>query len=185
MLKLRRKGVSCVARVEHDRSGGGKPFALVDDLRNGDTAAMLQFEAYFGSGLRFLIARTFPAEQLDGVVQQCLAAAVTLVRERCVTDASVLPKMVRQAMRDVMAQQERSQSGTSQSEPRSITFADEALHGVTPRDREMLARRYVNGESDVAICGTCRSTPSELAGVTEGARARFRVLQVTRSLAIH
>jgi RNA polymerase sigma-70 factor, ECF subfamily len=169
--------------------------ALVARIQAGDASAMERLYALFSRGIRFYLCRQLGAQELDDKVHDTFVIVVQAIRRGELREPERLMGFVRTIVRrqvaafiDTAVQSRRDQvdleSGVSVSDDRSNPEEDaiagqrreimkRVLCSVSQRDREILTRFYLLGQSQEQICREMRLTSTQFRLLKSRAKARF------------
>jgi len=169
---------------------------LVARIAGGDRSAESEFVTRFGRGVRALVRRRCrPGDPIvDDLVQDVLTGVIERLRAGAVNDAAALTGYVQAAAVYATTAEYRRRRSTQ-----SISSLDILADGESPptrlqesqlaallrtllaempiaRDREILARFYLDEQGKDAVCHALAIDPSHFHRVVFRARERFRVL---------
>jgi RNA polymerase sigma-70 factor (ECF subfamily) len=171
---------------------------LVQRIRSGDTQAEAELVERFGRGVRFLLLqRTNDAARADDLFQETFRLALEKVRAGELREPEKLPGFIRQLAKNLFIADYRKTSKRSTEDLDEVQApADPApsqldqvlqtedarlvrklLGELEPaRDREVLFRFYLAGESKERICARLELSSAQFNLVIHRARQRFRTL---------
>ncbi len=175
---------------------------LVQRIRHGETAAETEMVERYGPGLRLLLARLGASPSLnDDIYQGTFATVLPKVREGKVHEPAALVGFLRSTARNLLRDDRRksdcydhlddeahspliSRGGSLATEANQldqVLAAEEAQLARRvldelryDRDREVLTRYYLKGESGHEICGDLDVTPRLFNRILYRARQRLR-----------
>jgi len=175
---------------------------LVEQIRNGDSAALEQMYRIFSTGIRFYLCRQLGPQDLDDRVHDVFLIIVQSIQKGELRDPERLMGYVRTIVRRQVAAQiddnvkaRRNQddldSGMTLSDhhPNPERSAIEhqngelvmrILNSLPKRDREVLARFYLEEQPPDRICHEMGLTETQFRLVKSRAKARFGELGRTR-----
>jgi RNA polymerase sigma factor (sigma-70 family) len=182
-------------------SGDSPPVArpdwsgLVARIQDGDPAAMEELYRLFSRGIRFYLCRQLGPQDLEDKVHDTFLIVVQAICRGELREPDRLMGFVRTVVRRqvaahidraVQARREQAdlQCGTSISDGRSNPEQDAisrqrqdimtvVLRSLSRRDREILTRFYLLGESQEQICGEMGLTETQFRLLKSRAKARF------------
>lgn len=168
---------------------------LVDRIRKGDPAGMEELYRLFSRGIRFYLCRQLGPQELEDKVHDTFLIVVQAVRRGELRDPERLMGFVRTVVRRQVAahidhavqnrkEQAELQSGYSISDARSnpeedaivqqrLEIMTRVLRSLSRRDREILTRFYLRGESQERICSEMNLTETQFRLLKSRAKARF------------
>ncbi|MGB9606716.1 MAG: RNA polymerase sigma factor, partial [Bryobacteraceae bacterium] len=168
---------------------------LVERIRGGDPAGMEQLYAIFSRGVRFYLCRQVGPEELDDRVHDTFLIVVQAIRKGELRDPERLMGFVRTVVRRQVAayieravQIRRGQTelhpglpvSDARSNPELEAFArqkveimQKVLESVSRRDREILIRFYLLGQTQQQICREMKLTETQFRLLKSRAKARF------------
>jgi RNA polymerase sigma factor (sigma-70 family) len=175
---------------------------LVEQIRNGDPSALEQMYHIFSTGIRFYLCRQLGPQDLDDRVHDVFLIIVQSIQKGELREPERLMGYVRTIVRRQVAAQiddnvkaRRNQAdldfGMSLSdqhpnpersaiEHESEELAMRILNSLPKRDREVLARFYLDEQPPDRICREMGLTETQFRLVKSRAKARFGELGKTR-----
>jgi len=175
---------------------------LVEQIRNGDASALEQIYHIFSTGIRFYLCRQLGPQDLDDRVHDVFLIIVQSIQKGELREPERLMGYVRTIVRRQVAAQiddnvkaRRNQAdldfGMSLSdqhpnpersaiEHESEELAMRILNSLPKRDREVLARFYLDEQPPDRICREMGLTETQFRLVKSRAKARFGELGKTR-----
>ena len=175
---------------------------LVEQIRNGDPSAMEQIYRIFSTGIRFYLCRQLGPQDLDDRVHDVFLIIVQSIQKGELREPERLMGYVRTIVRRQVAAQiddnvraRRNQAdlafgmGLSDHHPNpersaieheSEELAMRILNSLPKRDREVLARFYLDEQPPDRICREMGLTETQFRLVKSRAKARFGELGKTR-----
>jgi RNA polymerase sigma factor (sigma-70 family) len=146
---------------------------LAEGIHGNDSAATKKFYEIFNGGFRFLLKRQLGLADLEDNVQECIVAVIDAVRKARLREPDRFVGFVHTIVKRHIAHQivrltsERQQSNVEDAalhlqsmapSPESIASSEQmrrlaraALDALSSRDREMLRRFYLLGQSEEQI----------------------------------
>ncbi len=168
---------------------------LVEKIRAGNPEGMEDLYRLFSRGVRFYLCRQLGPQELDDKVHDTFLIVVQAIRRGDLREPERLMGFVRTIVRrqvaahidqTVQIRKERVgvECGYSVSDARSNPEEDAiarqrreimtcVLRGVSRRDREILTRFYLLGESQEKICAEMELTETQFRLLKSRAKARF------------
>jgi RNA polymerase sigma-70 factor (ECF subfamily) len=183
--------------AENRDTGGSKPNwpELVEKIRAGDPSGMEELYRLFSRGVRFYLCRQLGPQELDDKVHDTFLIVVQAIQRGDLREPERLMGFVRTIVRrqvaahidsTVQTRKERVdvEFGYDVSDVRSNPEEDAiarqrrelmtcVLRGVSRRDREILTRFYLLGESQEKICSEMDLTETQFRLLKSRAKARF------------
>jgi RNA polymerase sigma factor (sigma-70 family) len=175
---------------------------LVEQIRNGDASALEQMYRIFSTGIRFYLCRQLGPQDLDDRVHDVFLIIVQSIQKGELREPERLMGYVRTIVRRQVAAQiddnvkaRRNQAdlnfGMTLSdhhpnpernaiEHQNAELALRILHSLPKRDREVLARFYLDEQPPDRICREMGLTETQFRLVKSRAKARFGELGKTR-----
>lgn len=170
--------------------------ALVNRIRNGDSAAMAELYGIFAKGIRYFLLRNLGAEELDDKVHDCFLIVAQAIRNGELREPERLMGYVRTVVKrqiaasiDIAVQQRRTRvdfedsmfamSDWRENPEHSVMarqradIARRVLNGVSRRDRDILNRFYVLEQSMEQICADMGLSYNQFRLLKSRAKARF------------
>jgi RNA polymerase sigma-70 factor, ECF subfamily len=168
---------------------------LVDRIRKGESAGMEELYRLFSRGIRFYLCRQLGPQELEDKVHDTFLIVVQAIRRGELRDPERLMGFVRTVVRRQVAahidravqnrkEQAELQSGYSISDARSnpeedaivqqrLEIMTRVLRNLSWRDREILTRFYLRGESQERVCSEMNLTGTQFRLLKSRAKARF------------
>ena len=168
---------------------------LVARIRAGDQRAMEELYALFSKGIRFYLCRQLGPQELDDKVHDTFLIVVQAIRNGELREPERLMGFVRTVVRrqvvahiDSAIQSRREQTGLqsglgisdARSNPEEDAIAqqrleimEKVLRSVSRRDREILTRFYLLGQSQEQICEEMNLSETQFRLLKSRAKARF------------
>lgn len=168
---------------------------LVDRIRRGDPSGMEQLYAVFSRGVRFYLCRHVGTEELDDRVHDTFLIVVQAIQRGELRDPNRLMGFVRTVVRRQVAayieravhlrkEQTELHPGLAVSDSRSdpekevmerqrVELMEKVLRSVSKRDREILTRFYLLGQTQEQICREMNLTETQFRLLKSRAKARF------------
>jgi RNA polymerase sigma factor (sigma-70 family) len=170
--------------------------ALVNRIRDGDSAAMAELYLIFAKGIRYFLLRNLGPDDLDDKVHDCFVIVAQAIRNGDLREPERLMGYVRTVVKrqiaasiDIAVQQRRnrvdfedsmfSMSDWREDPERSVIarqraeIARKVLNGVSRCDREILNRFYVLEQSQEQICADMELSYNQFRLLKSRAKARF------------
>lgn len=184
---------------------------LVHKIRSGDPAGMEELYRLFSRGIRFYLCRQLGPQELEDKVHDTFLIVVQAIRRGELRDPERLMGFVRTVVRRQVAahidsavqnrkEQAELQCGYGISDVRNnpeedaivrqrLDLMTRVLRNMSRRDREILTRFYLLGESQEQICSEMNLTGTQFRLLKSRAKARFgelgkRKLQVKSLLSV-
>ena len=175
---------------------------LVEQIRNGDQSALEQMYHIFSTGIRFYLCRQLGPQDLDDKVHDVFLIIVQSIQKGELREPERLMGYVRTIVRRQVAAQiddnvkaRRNQADLefgmalsdrhpnperSAIEHQNGELALRVLNSLPKRDREVLARFYLEEQPPDRICREMGLTQTQFRLVKSRAKARFGELGRTR-----
>jgi RNA polymerase sigma factor (sigma-70 family) len=175
---------------------------LVEQIRNGDPSALEQMYRIFSTGIRFYLCRQLGPQDLDDRVHDVFLIIIQSIQKGELREPERLMGYVRTIVRRHVAAQiddnvkaRRNQAdldfGMTLSdhhpnpernaiERQNAELAMRILNSLPRRDREVLARFYLDEQPPDRICREMGLTETQFRLVKSRAKARFGELGKTR-----
>ena len=175
---------------------------LVEQIRNGNSSALEQMYHIFSTGIRFYLCRQLGPQDLDDKVHDVFLIIVQSIQKGELREPERLMGYVRTIVRRQVAAQiddnvkaRRNQADLdfgmalsdhhpnperSAIEHQNGELALRVLNGLPKRDREVLARFYLEEQPPDRICREMGLTQTQFRLVKSRAKARFGELGRTR-----
>jgi RNA polymerase sigma-70 factor, ECF subfamily len=170
--------------------------ALVNGVREGDSAAMAELYGIFAKGIRYFLLRNLGPEDLDDKVHDCFIIVTQAIQNGDLREPERLMGYVRTVVKrqiaasiDLAVQGRRTRADFENSmfsvsdwrdnPERSVIarqraeIAHKVLNGVSRRDREILNRFYVLEQSQERICADMGLSYNQFRLLKSRAKARF------------
>jgi RNA polymerase sigma-70 factor, ECF subfamily len=170
--------------------------ALVNGVREGDSAHMAELYGIFAKGIRYFLLRNLGPEDLDDKVHDCFVIVTQAIQNGDLREPERLMGYVRTVVKrqiaasiDMAVQQRRTRADFEDSmfsvsdfrdnPERSVIarqraeIARKVLNGVSRRDREILNRFYVLEQSQERICVDMGLSYNQFRLLKSRAKARF------------
>jgi len=168
---------------------------LVRRIREGDPSGMEDLYRHFSRGVRFYLCRQLGPQELDDKVHDTFLIVVQAIQRGDLREPERLMGFVRTVVRrqvaayiDSAVQKRKEQVGVDsgfdvsdgRSNPEEDAIAQQrreimirVLRSVSRRDREILTRFYLLGESQEKICAEMDLTETQFRLLKSRAKARF------------
>jgi RNA polymerase sigma factor (sigma-70 family) len=168
---------------------------LVEKIRSDDPAGMEELYRLFSRGIRFYLCRQLGPQELDDRVHDTFLIVVQAIRRGELREPERLMGFVRTVVRRQVAahidkavqarkEQAELQCGSRISDGRKNPeeyaidqqrgeIMARVLRSMLRRDREILTRFYLQGESQERICGDMNLTETQFRLLKSRAKARF------------
>lgn len=168
---------------------------LVDRIQRGEIDGMAELYQLFSKGIRFYLCRQLGPQELDDKVHDTFLVVVQAIRRGELREPQRLMGFVRTVVRrqvaahiDKVVHDRRDQAEIDQNlkviDPRenpeeSAIFEQRndiirrVLEELSPRDREILTRFYLNEQSQERICAEMALTDTQFRLLKSRAKARF------------
>ncbi len=168
---------------------------LVERIERGEAGGMEELYAIFSRGVRFYLCRQLGPQELEDKVHDTFLIVVQAIRRGELREPERLMGFVRTIVRrqvaayiDTCVQTRKEQTGldsgmaicdgrTNPEEDaiahQRIEIMTDVLHNVSARDREILTRFYLLGQSQQQICRDMRLTETQFRLLKSRAKARF------------
>jgi len=175
---------------------------LVEQIRNGDPSALEEMYHIFSTGIRFYLCRQLGPQDLDDRVHDVFLIIVQSIQKGELREPERLMGYVRTIVRRQVAAQiddnvkaRRNQAGLdfgmtlsdhhpnperNAIEHQNAELAMRILNSLPKRDREVLARFYLEEQRPDRICREMGLTETQFRLVKSRAKARFGELGKTR-----
>lgn len=170
--------------------------ALVDRIRNDDSAAMAELYGIFAKGIRYFLLRNLGPEEIDDKVHDCFVIVAQAIKNGDLREPERLMGYVRTVVKrqiaasiDLAVQQRRNRvdfeesmftmSDWRENPERNVIakqraeIARRVLNGVSRRDRDILNRFYVLEQSQEQICADMGLSYNQFRLLKSRAKARF------------
>ena len=152
---------------------------LVARVRRGEEAAIQEFHGVIAKGIRFFLSRQLGEENLEERVDLTFRVVVQALKR---DEAGGLDRLMGHVLDSIRAQVAAHNGKTPNREAtpqQATTFRRqlESMRGVlrtiSPRDREILKRFYLDEQTEEQICGQMELTRSQFRLLKSRAAARF------------
>jgi RNA polymerase sigma factor (sigma-70 family) len=169
--------------------------ALVDGVKSGDRAAMEELYANFSRGVRYYFCKHLGPADLDDRVHDAYLTVVHAIRGGSLREPEALMGFVKTIIRRqvaagideaVQSRRERAdfEAGVFITDDRQnpeqeaigkqkMELMVQVLREISSRDREILARFYVQGQTQEEICQAMDLTETQFRLLKSRAKARF------------
>jgi RNA polymerase sigma factor (sigma-70 family) len=168
----------------------------VDRIRAGDPLAMTELYSVFTRGIRYLLLRSLGVEEIDDRVHDCFVVVIEAILSGELRDPARIMGYVRTVVRRHIAAhiEERAAKRRTDVEFEDSLFgfpdwksnpeerlvarqraeiAQRVLRGFPIRDREILQRFYLQGQSQEVICEEMGLSYNQFRTIKTRAKARF------------
>jgi len=142
---------------------------LAARIHNNDPSGREDLCAIFADGIRFLLSRELGPHDLNARVCAAIDAVVDGIRRSELPNPEDLLRFVRTVVRRHIAAHTVSACEDSES----TATMSRVLGSVSSRDREILVRFYLRGQSAEQICAEMSVSDADVALTRSRARARF------------
>lgn len=178
--------------------GYSKWVRVVERIRNGEDAAVEELYATFSRGIRFYLIRHMGMQELDDRVHDAFLIVLQAIRAGTLREPERLMGFVRTVVRRQVAAhieqavQHRKEHAELEMgsrvadhahNPEEQAIRDERaelmsrfLDSISPRDREILTRFYLYGQSQSQICREMNLTETQFRLLKSRAKGRFGAL---------
>ena len=180
----------------HDAVQAPNWAALVNRIREGDSAAMEELYGIFAKGIRYFLLRNLGPGDLDDKVHDCFVIVTQAIQNGELREPERLMGYVRTVVKrqiaasiDIAVQQRRTRVDFEDSlfslsdwrdNPERRVMARQreeivrkVLHGVSRRDRDILNRFYVLEQPQEQICADMGLSYNQFRLLKSRAKARF------------
>ncbi len=186
-------GVS--AALPQERAEWSDWAQLVDRIRDGESLALEQLYRTFSKGIRFHLCRQIGADDLDDKVHDIFLIVVQAIRRGDLREPERLMGFVRTVVRRQVAAQidkavhtrrdrvdlestMRISDGRQNPEEvmlfnQKLELMNQALDGLSKRDREILTRFYLHEQSQEEICDDMDLSETQFRLLKSRAKLRF------------
>ena len=144
---------------------------LIERIREGDHGAEAELFTLTRRGLKLLCLRE-AGDGADDLVHDLWAAVVPVIRDGGIADAGALIANARKAAGPLVAAVAGRRVFSTREESRQS--AQLRVDKLTAREREILARFYVRGQSDEQICVAMGADVAEIRAARLRAKALLR-----------
>jgi RNA polymerase sigma factor (sigma-70 family) len=177
---------------------------LVRKIRAGEPSGMEELYALFSRGVRFYLCRQLGPQELDDKVHDTFLIVVQAIRNGELREPERLMGFVRTVVRrqvvahiDSAVQCRKERAGfeyvlgvtDSRTNPEQDAIAhqreeimERVLRSISRRDREILTRFYLLGQSQEQICAEMKLTETQFRLLKSRAKSRFGELGKRRLL---
>ncbi len=139
---------------------------LVDQIRDDDPRGLEHLYRDFSGGVRFLLSRQLGTINLDDELHSVLLTVAQAIRRGELCEPASLPGFVCTAVRRHIVR-------SSNEVDRKLEAMKQTLADVSPRDREILRRFYLQGQSREEICNDMDFPESQFRLLKTRVRLRF------------
>ena len=152
---------------------------LVDRVRRGEEAAIEELHGVIAKGIRFFLSRELGEESLEERVDLTFRVVVQTLRRDEVGGSDRLMGHVLDAIRAQVAAHIGKAPEREANPQQASTFRRqlESMRGIlramSPRDREILRRFYLDEQTEEQICVEMELAPSQFKLLKSRAAARF------------
>jgi len=168
---------------------------LVERIRAGDPAGMEELYGVFSRGVRFYLYRQLGLQELEDKVHDTFLIVIQAIRRGELREPERLMGFVRTIVRrqvvayiDAVVHDRREQAGLhcglgvtdGRSDPEQDAIArqqteimETVLRSISRRDREILTRFYLQGQSQAQICAEMNLTDTQFRLLKSRAKSRF------------
>lgn len=168
---------------------------LVERIRSGDQTGMEDLYKVFSSGIRYYLCRQLGPQELEDKVHDTFLIVVQAIRKGDLREPERLMGFVRTVARrqvaahiDRTAQRRREEAELDTGIPvpdakqtpeehaiarQRVELMREVLRGISKRDREILTRFYLQGQSQKEICEDMSLSETQFRLLKSRAKARF------------
>jgi RNA polymerase sigma-70 factor (ECF subfamily) len=168
---------------------------LVEEIRRGDQRAMEQLYKIFAKGIRFQLCRQLGLQELDDKVHDIFLIVVqaiqrgelreperlmgfvrTILRRQVATHIAKMVQSRREfvdAEASLLITDQRQNPEQILADSQKVQLMREALRGISPRDREILTRFYLQEQSPQQICAEMGLSETQFRLLKSRAKARF------------
>jgi RNA polymerase sigma-70 factor (ECF subfamily) len=168
---------------------------LVSKIRAGDPRGMEELYTLFSRGIRFYLCRQLGPQELDDKVHDTFLIVVQAIQHGELREPERLMGFVRTVVRrqvvahiDSAVQSRKEQAGIEQllaitdgrTSPEQDAIAhqreeimEKVLRSISRRDREILTRFYLLGQSQEQICAEMKLTETQFRLLKSRAKSRF------------
>jgi RNA polymerase sigma-70 factor (ECF subfamily) len=168
---------------------------LVRRIRQGEDGGMEELYRVFGRGIRFYLCRQLGTQELDDKVHDTFLIVVQAIRRGDLREPERLMGFVRTVVRRQVAAHidqvvhsrrdelhldvgvrvvdARRNPEQNMAWQQKVAFMEEVLRRLSPRDREILTRFYLQEENQEQICKEMNLTETQFRLLKSRAKARF------------
>jgi RNA polymerase sigma-70 factor (ECF subfamily) len=169
---------------------------LVRRIRDGEAAAVEELYGFFARGVRYFLLRSLGPDEIDDKVHDCFVVVLEAINDGDLREPERLMGYIRTVIKRKIAssleltiRQRRTHvemddtvcflpDGRDNPElglvsRQQIGIARKVLEGVSGRDREILQRFYVRGQSQEQICAVMELSCNQFRLLKSRAKARF------------
>jgi hypothetical protein len=152
---------------------------LVERVRCGEEAAIDELHGVIAKGIRFFLSRELGAENLEERVDLTFRVVVQTLRRDDAGGSDRLMGHVLDAIRARVAAHVGKTPDREAGPQQAMVFRRqlESMRGIlramSPRDREILRRFYLDEQTEEQICSEMELAPSQLKLLKSRAAARF------------
>ncbi len=189
------EGAAGSSPAAQEAPGAARWTLLVEKIQAGDQRGMEELYQIFSRGVKFYVWRHLGSEELEDRVHDIFLIVVEAIRNGELRDPAKLLGFVRTIVRRQVAghikglvrQRQRETALDTKAhlaidpdnpEDRAmarerVELMKQVLNGVSPRDREILTRFYLRGQSEEQICREMDLTHNQFRMLKYRAKARF------------
>ena len=169
---------------------------LVRRIRDGEAAAVEELYGFFARGVRYFLLRNLGPDEIDDKVHDCFVVVLQAIHDGDLREPERLMGYVRTVIKrkiansiDLTIRQRRTHVGLDDTvcilsdrrdnpecgmvSRQEIEIARKVLEEVSGRDREILQRFYVLGQSQEQICAVMELSCNQFRLLKSRAKARF------------
>jgi DNA-directed RNA polymerase specialized sigma24 family protein len=153
---------------------------LVRNIQAGDDSSSEELSRLLRPGVRFFIARSLDAVQVDDIAGDVLARVIKAIRERELHDPDHLLGYVRGVVQLRICSAGIDHRKPPRRNPEDGRLAG-ALSHLTGREREILTRFYMEGQAEDRILAEMRLSSSQFRELKSAVRAEIERIKDTCS----
>ena len=152
---------------------------LLERVRRGDEAALEEFRGVIAKGIRFFLSRELGAENLEERVDLTFRVVVQTLQRDEAGGADRLMGHVLDSIRAQVAAHTAKAPDRDANPQQAAAFRRQLecmrgiLRAMSPRDREILRRFYLDEQTEEQICREMELAPSKLRLLKSRAAAWF------------
>ena len=152
---------------------------LVERVRRGEEAAVEELQGVIANGIRFFLSRELGEENLEERVDLTFRVVVQTLQRDETGGADRLMGHVLDSIRAQVSAHVGKAPDREGGSQQSITFRRQresmrsVLRAMSPRDREILRRFYLDEQTEEQICGEMELNPVQFKLLKLRAAARF------------
>ncbi len=143
----------------------------LEKIKSDGLVGIEELNRVFGSGVRWMLSRRAGTANLEARVEMIFAAVVEELRGAGTRTPQSLASMVRRAVNQRV--EDFSESVPVHVPPENVAAAQEAVHALSSRDRDILVRYYVGQESREMICQESDMPERQFGDIKSRLRSRF------------